>query len=145
MEVTLLKKPRQTATRKWPIQNKRSNSQFFPPGLAGNNGCGAALIQTPYFTRAQSNAEIITTLQVSSIIVCFCELISALLSSASESVQPGLINLGPVSVKCRLQTRARLFESEFNPYPGLNCLNRRLNFNRRFVALFKHRLTLTSG
>ena len=49
-----------------------------------------------------------TTLQVSSIIVCFRELISALLSSASESVQPGLINLGPVSVKCRLQTRGKM-------------------------------------
>ena len=29
---------------------------FFPPGLAGNNGCGPALIQTPIFTPAESNA-----------------------------------------------------------------------------------------
>ena len=34
--------------------------------------------------------------------------LKALLSSASESVQPGLINLGPVSVKCRLQTRGKM-------------------------------------
>ena len=40
------------------------------------------------------NAEIITTLKFSSVIVCFCELISAQLSSASESIQPGLIYLG---------------------------------------------------
>ena len=52
------------------------------------------MIQTPYFTSAESNVQIITTLQFSLVIVSFCELISAKLSSASESIQPGLINLG---------------------------------------------------
>ena len=59
-----------------------------------NNGCGPALIQMLYFTQAESNAEIVTNPQFSSVIVCFSELISAELSSASESIQPGLINLG---------------------------------------------------
>ena len=69
----------------------RIGSAIFPPGSAGNNGCGPALIQTPYFPLAELNAEIITNLQFSSVIICFSVLISVELSSASESIQPGLI------------------------------------------------------
>ena len=38
--------------------------------------------------------------QFSLVIVCFSELIAAELSSASESVEPGLINLGRFQLMC---------------------------------------------
>ena len=41
--------------------------------------------------------------------------------------------------------RARLFDSGLNTNLGLNWLKPRLNFNRRIVVLFKHRLAQTLG
>ena len=41
--------------------------------------------------------------------------------------------------------RAWLFESGLNTNLRLNWLNPRLNFNRRIVVLFKHRLAQTLG
>ena len=80
------------------IQNNLSKSDrpsnFACLAWPGITVCAVVLIQTPYFTWTESNAEIITTLKFSSVIVCFCELISAQLSSASESIHPGLIYLG---------------------------------------------------
>ena len=38
-----------------------------------------------------------------------------------------------------------LFKSGLNPNLRLNWLNLRINFNRRFVVLFKHQLAQTLG
>ena len=91
------------------------------------------------FAISKSSVSKVFTTWICFLAITFKDIL--LIWPAKESVRKHL----PQSLKNYPATRARLFESGLNPNPGLDCLNRRLNFNRRFVALFKHRLALTSS